>query len=40
MTGDDLKRMQDTFLKAAKKILLSNDQLRPVGFVVTLHKHV
>lgn len=40
MTGEDLKRMQDNFLKASKEVLLEQDRLRPVGFVVTLHKHV
>ena len=40
MTGDDLKRLQDHFLEGAKKILLEHGKLRPVGFVVTLHKHV
>ena len=39
MTGDDLKRMQDGFLAMAKEILLQGP-LRPVGFVITLHKHV
>jgi hypothetical protein len=40
VTGDDLRRMQDDFVETSKKILLEQDQLRPVGFVVTLHKHV
>lgn len=40
MTGDDLKRAQDGFLKTSKKILLEDGRLRPVGFVITLHKHV
>ncbi len=40
MTGDDLKRVQDNFLETAKKILLEDGRLRPIGFVVTLHKHV
>jgi len=40
MTGDDLKRMQDNFLETSKKILLDEGRLRPVGFVVTLYKHV
>jgi hypothetical protein len=40
MTGDDLKRMQNGFLEASKKILLEECRLRPVGFIVTLHKHV
>lgn len=40
MTGDDLKRVQDNFLATAKKILLEEGHLQPVGFVVTLHKHV
>lgn len=40
MTGDDLKHMQDGFLDAAKKILRMDMRLRPVGFVVTMHKHL
>lgn len=40
MTGDDLKRMQDGFIAQAKKLLLKDAHLRPVGFVITLHKHV
>lgn len=40
MTGDDLKRMQDGFLKTSKEILLETGRCRPVGFVVTRHKHV
>lgn len=40
MTGEDLKRMQDHFLEGGKKILLESGRLRPVGFVITLHKHV
>jgi hypothetical protein len=40
MTGDDLKRMQDGFLKGAKTLLCQYEQLRPVGFVITLYKHV
>ena len=40
MTGDDLKRMQDGFLAQAKVLLLEQSGLRPVGFVITLHKHV
>ena len=40
MTGDDLKHMQDGFLDAAKKILRVSRHLRPVGFVVTMHKHL
>jgi hypothetical protein len=40
MTGDDLKRMQDHFLEGAKKILLESGRLRPIGFVITLHKHL
>ena len=40
MTGDDLKRMQDGFIKGSKEILLETGHLRPIGFVVTLHKHV
>lgn len=40
MTGEDLKRLQDSFLENAKKILLEDGRLQPIGFVVTLHKHV
>ena len=40
MTGDDLKQMQGHFLEGAKQLLLERGRLRPVGFVVTLHKHV
>ena len=40
MTGDDLKRVQDHFLEGAKTLLLERGRLRPVGFVITLHKHV
>lgn len=40
MNGDDLKRMQNHFLEGGKTILLEREHLHPVGFVVTLHKHV
>jgi hypothetical protein len=40
VNGDDLKRMQDHFLDISKRILLEEGCLRPVGFVITLHKHV
>lgn len=40
MTGEDLKRMQDNFLERAKTILRDDGRLRPVGFVITLHKHL
>ena len=40
MTGEDLKRVQDHFLEGAKKLLLEHGRLRPVGFVITLHKNV
>lgn len=40
MTGDDLKRVQDTFLEGSKKILREHGRLSPVGFVVTLAKNV
>lgn len=40
MTGDDLKRVQDNFVENAKQILRESGRLRPVGFVITLHKHV
>ena len=40
MTGDNLKRMQDGFIEGSKQILLEGTQLRPISFVITLHKHV
>ena len=40
MTGEDLKRLQDHFLEGGKMILRESGRLRPVGFVITLHKHV
>jgi hypothetical protein len=40
MTGEDLKRMQDNFLETSKKIIQEEGRLRPMGFVVTLHKHI
>jgi hypothetical protein len=40
VNGDDLKRLQDDFLAGSKKILLETGHMRPVGFVVTLRKHV
>ena len=40
MTGDDLKRMQDGFLEGAKALLQEHGRIRPIGFVVTRHKHV
>jgi hypothetical protein len=40
MTGDDLKRLQDNFFATSKQIILEGTSLRPVGFVVTLQKHV
>ena len=40
MTGDDLKRTQDHFLEGAQTILRERGQLRPVGFIITLHKRV
>ena len=40
MTGEDLKRLQDHFLEGGKKILYESGRLYPVGFVITLHKHV
>ena len=40
MTGEDLKHAQNHFLEGAKKILLEDEHLRPVGFVITLHRHV
>lgn len=40
MTGDDLKHMQDGFLDGAQKILRMHGQLRPVGFIVTMHNHI
>ena len=40
MTEDDLRRMQDGLLETAKTIMLEQDHLRSIGFVITLHKHV
>lgn len=40
MTGDGLKHMQDHFLEGAQQLLRERGHLRPVGFVITLHKHV
>lgn len=40
MTSDDLKRLQDNLLEGAKRILRDSNRLQPIGFVVTLHKHV
>jgi hypothetical protein len=40
VTGTDLKRMQDGFFATAKQIILEGTSLRPIGFVITLHKHV
>jgi hypothetical protein len=40
MTGADLKRVQDNFFATSKRILLDTGHIRPIGFVVTLHKHV
>lgn len=40
MTGDDLRRMQDNFLETSKTILLESSRLRPIGFIITMHKHV
>lgn len=40
MTGDDLKRLQNHFFAGGQQILRENGHLRPIGFVVTLHKHV
>lgn len=40
MTEDDLKRLQDGFLESSKRILLEHGRLVPVGFVITLHKHL
>jgi len=40
MTEEDLKRMQDGFLETSKKLLLERGHIGPVGFVITLHKHV
>lgn len=40
MTGDDLKRVQDNLLATSKKILLEDGRLKPVGFVVTMRKHI
>jgi hypothetical protein len=40
LTEDDLKRMQDGFIEGSKKLLLKRRHIGPVGFVVTLHKHL
>lgn len=40
MTGEDLKRIQDHFLEGGKEIFRERGHLHPVGFVITLHKHV
>lgn len=40
MKDDDLKRIQDGFLDGAKKILKERGHISPIGFVVTMHKHV
>ena len=40
MTGDDLKNMQDHFLEGAKAIVKESGRLRPVGFVITLRRHL
>lgn len=40
MTGEDLKRMQDNMLEGAKTILRESGRFRPVGFVITRHKHI
>ena len=40
MTGEDLKRVQDHFIDVGKTLLLESGQLHPLGFIVTLHKHV
>jgi hypothetical protein len=40
VTGDDLKRMQDNLLENGKMILRESGRLHPIGFVVTLDKHV
>jgi hypothetical protein len=36
----DLTRMQDGFVEHSKEILLDRGHMGPVGFVVTLHKHL
>lgn len=40
LTEDDLKRMQDGFIEGSKKLLLKRGHIGPLGFVVTLHKHL
>ena len=40
MTPEDLKRIQDGFLEGAKAIVTERRHMAPIGFVVTLHKHV
>ena len=39
MTGDDLKRIQNTFIEGSKAIIRETE-LRMTGFVITLHKNV
>jgi len=40
MTGDDLKRLQDTFFSGGQAILRAHARLAPIGFIVTMSKHV
>jgi len=40
VTENDLKRLQDHFIETSKTLLLAQHRLQPVGFVVTLRKHV
>jgi len=40
MTGDDLKRMQDSFLEVPRELLLKHGHMDPTGYVVTLHRHL
>jgi hypothetical protein len=40
VNGDDLKRMQDDFIEKSKKLLLEHGHMRPMGFIVTLSKHL
>lgn len=40
MTGEDLKRIQDTFFTGGQAILRTHSRLAPIGFIITMSKHV
>src|SRR4029079_4352942 len=40
MNGDDLKRIQDTFFSGGQAILRTYSRLAPIGFIITMSKHV